>query len=701
MDQDGKHEEPLGTDGEGPEPAGDGDGEGKGRGAAGRERRQEFEDAFLRLNDELLDLDDLVLASPPEAREPGRVAETRGEPEPSAPPAAEAGPVAPTGHEGEPDSLDEMTSGFAAGLQGLRAQLGEPPSTAPPPPRGMDLEPLEPAEPRPPPVAEPSEAEAEAEPPAERLAETAPEQSELGEEPLGDIDTVRRLLREQKIVLVVPAEIVVHFYPASPEQVINAIYAAGFADLQFESLGDELVALEYLRLWRRDAGERTWIRSTSPLVVEYCRAKHPELLPYLAPIVPPAVALARYLRVTGETRPLVYAGLEVPEVNGERLFAAAISFPELGRLLEERTVAPENQPLLLRRLPPERRRFLAAAGGLPLAMLDEERASSRKFRKLRGLHYLAAIARLLEEEGVALGFVDILPFDGALDHPALGPPEDLYWRQAILELAEPERANEPVIDVLADLDLSITYLPKPSRLPEEEITEIERVLEEVQMQANGIAIERGSQEYAGYLSLAESLVRSRPDLAIGLLQMSRSYFRAVRDASHDALTDLYSYRALLQRTREELGQANRSGSSLATLFVDLDNFKEINDEHGHPVGNEVLRRVARALELAIRSTDIAGRFGGDEFVILLVDADFEGAIRVADEVRRSVSEIAVPTDGGSVSTTASVGIAFHSGSKDSLLTVDDLFAEADAALYIAKAHGGNRVHPVVREGTPQ
>ncbi len=701
MDQDGKHEEPLGTDGEGPEPAGDGDGEGKGRGAAGRERRQEFEDAFLRLNDELLDLDDLVLASSPEVCEAEYDARTAGEPDPSAPTVNDAAPAVPAGPEGEPEALDEMTSGFAAGLQGLRAQLDEAPSPETPSPPRMDLEPPEPATSRPPPLAEPPEPEAEFEPSAVERWATTPEESEVGEEPLGGLDAVRRLIREQEIVLVVPAEIFVHFYPASPEQVINAIFASGVADLQFESLGDELVALEYLRLWRRDASERTWIRSTSPLVVEYCRAKHPDLLPYLAPIVPPALALARYLRASGETRPLVYAGLELPEVNGERLFAAAISFQELARLLEELTIAPEHQPLLLRRLPPERRRFLAAAGGLPLAMLDEERASSRQFRKLRGLHYLAAIARLLQEQGIALGFVDILPFNGALDHPALGPPEELYWRQSILELAEPERANEPVIDVPADLDLSITYLPKPTRLPEEEITEIERVLEEVQMQANGLAIERGSREYAGYLSLAESLVRSRPDLAIGLLQMSRSYFRAVRDASHDALTELYSYRALVQRTREELGQANRSGSSLATLFVDLDNFKEINDQHGHQVGNDVLRRVARALELAIRSTDIAGRFGGDEFVILLVDADFEGAIRVADEVRRRVSEIAVPTDGGTVNTTASIGIAFHSGSQDSLLSVDDLFAEADAALYIAKAHGGNRVHPVVREGTPQ
>jgi diguanylate cyclase (GGDEF)-like protein len=529
------------------------------------------------------------------------------------------------------------------------------------------------------------------------------EDEPVWEAPLGGLESVRELLyRGDEAVLILPAEVFVHFYPAAPEQVINAILAAGFRALHFESLGDELVALEYLRLWRENSEKRTWIRSTSPLVVEYCQAKHPQLLPYLAPIAPPAVALARYLRCKGESAEhLVYAGLDVPEVNGERQFSAALSFLDLERLLEERGAGPHEQPLLLQQLPPERRRFLSTAGGLPLPMLDEERASSRHFRTTRGLHTLAAFARLVEEGGAQLGFIDVLPFDGALDHPALGPHEQLYWRRDILELAEPERASGPVIDVPEDLDLSVSYGPKPTGLPAEEVGEIERALEEVQLQANGVVWNHAGRDYAGYLSLAESLMRRRPDLAVGLLHMSRNYFRAVRDATHDALTDLYSYRALVQRAREELGQANRAGASLAMLFVDLDNFKEINDRYGHPVGNDILRQVARSLEVAIRSTDIAGRFGGDEFVVLLVDADFDGAVRVADEIRQNVANIRVSVPDGEVGTSASIGIAAHAGSEDSLLTADDLFAEADAALYIAKAHGGNRVHPVVREGTPQ
>ncbi len=532
---------------------------------------------------------------------------------------------------------------------------------------------------------------------AVRALEPAPADDAL---PAEELEAARALVDRGPVVLVVPSEALIYFYPAGPEQVINALHAAGFDQIYFESLGDELVALAYLRMWRENTERRTWIRSTSPLVVEYCRARHPELLPYLAPIVPPALALARYLRHLGEDRPLIYAGLESPEVNGERHFAAALSFPELAQFLHERGTEPRDQPLLLRSLPPERRRFVSAAGGLPLAMLDEERHSSRFFRRLRGMHYLSAVSRLVEENGSHLGFIDILPFDGNLDHPTMGPADELYRRRALLELAEPDAAEGPVIESPPGLDLTIMHRPRRSKLPEEAVAEIERALEEVRRQADGLEIAEPS-DYAGYLSLTESMVRNRPELAIGLLAMSRNYFRAVRDATHDALTDLYSYRALVERVREELGQANRAEQKLALLFIDLDRFKEINDQYGHPVGNELLRGVARELEMAIRSTDIAGRFGGDEFVLVLIDPDFEGALRVAEDVRARIANLRISVDDGWVGTTASVGIAFHAGSEGSLLSADDLFAEADAALYIAKAHGGNRVHPAVREGTPR
>lgn len=516
---------------------------------------------------------------------------------------------------------------------------------------------------------------------------------------VNELVRVRELLEEGHAFLVIPSEAFAHFYPAGAEQLINAFHTAGFVDVFFESLGDELVAMEYLRLWRENTEKQTWIRSTHPLVVEYCRARHPELLPYLAPVVTPAVALARYLkRVYGPDVQLVYAGLDAPGANGRDEFEAEVSFAQLEQLFHEVGAEPTEQPYLLRVLPPDRRRYLSAAGGLPLPMLDEERVSSLTFRKLRGLHSLDGLARLIEVDGQHLGFIDVLPFEGLLAHPGLGPADELYWRRGLLQLAEPPHADTPVLDIPDDLDLSITYEARPSALPEIKVWEVESILEEVGGTADSDYLRQNSGTYAGYVTLAESLIRSRPELALGLFEMSRKYLRAVRDATHDALTDLYSYRALVDRVREQVGQANRAGTDLAMLFVDLDKFKEINDAYGHPVGNQILREIAQVLQTSVRSTDIAGRFGGDEFVVLLVGSDEQGAVRVAEQIRQRVAEIRVVVPDREIGTTVSVGVAFHSGADRSLLSSDDLFAEADASLYIAKAHGGNRVHPVEREG---
>jgi diguanylate cyclase (GGDEF)-like protein len=181
--------------------------------------------------------------------------------------------------------------------------------------------------------------------------------------------------------------------------------------------------------------------------------------------------------------------------------------------------------------------------------------------------------------------------------------------------------------------------------------------------------------------------------------MTRQYERMARDAAHDALTDLYSFRALEDRLREEVARANRDETTLAMLFLDLDDFKEANDTHGHQAGNEVLRGVAGAIRESIRSTDVAARFGGDEFVVLLVNADPDGVERVAEDVRRRIEDLALSVPDAGFGVTVSIGIAYHSGARQTVLTSDDLLAEADAAVYIAKAQGGNRVHPI-QKGIP-
>src|SRR5881227_505405 len=253
----------------------------------------------------------------------------------------------------------------------------------------------------------------------------------------GDVPRALELALSGRAALILGVECAVFFYPATPEQVVNACYAAGFRIVHRGVLGDELVAKEYLKLWA-DEGWGSMIRSTCPVIVETVRTQYPELIPYLAPIATPIAAEARYLKgLHGPDTPLVYAGVCLTE--GGRDVDAAITFEELADLFRRRGVKVENQAPYFTRVPEERRRHLSTAGGLPLELLMEETHASRRFRKVRGLGGLEAIARAVAVDRIDVGFVDILPCEGCLDHPLLGPPNELFRRREIVGATEPAR----------------------------------------------------------------------------------------------------------------------------------------------------------------------------------------------------------------------------------------------------------------------
>lgn len=513
---------------------------------------------------------------------------------------------------------------------------------------------------------------------------------------VGDLPGGAEAIRDEKALLILPTEVTVFFFPATPEQIINACYDLGFDGVFFEAVGDELVAGEYLRIWR-DEGPRAWIRSTSPIVVDYCRTRLPELLPFLAPVVTPAVALARHLgEFAAQGYRIVYAGLGTPGSNGSLIgIDDCISLSELEQVMAEVDASPASQPLTLTRIPPERRRHLSLAGGLPRAMLDAQTLSARGFQRRRGLESLGAVARAVIGEESPLGFVDVLPFEGNLGHPAFGPDEDLYWRKTIAELAEPQRAESPVVERSSDLDLGATFRPKHETLPTPDPEEVQRVLAQIGMTPSGRYWNTGSCGHATCLEFAQAVARGRSTLSLCPIYLNRQYERASEDALHDGLTGVFTYRVLEERLAEEVSRANRTGTSIAVLFIDLDKFKDVNDIFGHGVGNLILTGVAKILGEAIRSTDIACRYGGDEFVVILVNPDRPGAAGVAEQIRRRVEDFKVPTPDGEAGVTLSIGLAYHSGAPRSNLTSEVLMAEADASLYVAKAHGGNAVHPAV------
>ena len=148
--------------------------------------------------------------------------------------------------------------------------------------------------------------------------------------------------------LILSPESVAHFYPATPEQLINACYAVGFRAVTRGVIGDELVAAEYLKLLEEEPWG-TMIRSTDPVVVETVRGQYPELVPYLAPVAVPAVAEARYLRAQyGPGLKIAHAGICPPATSPD--LDAGITFGDLEQLFRIRGVNVQEQPLLFEQL---------------------------------------------------------------------------------------------------------------------------------------------------------------------------------------------------------------------------------------------------------------------------------------------------------------------------------------------------------------
>lgn len=174
--------------------------------------------------------------------------------------------------------------------------------------------------------------------------------------------------------------------------------------------------------------------------------------------------------------------------------------------------------------------------------------------------------------------------------------------------------------------------------------------------------------------------------------------RLFASATYEGLTGLLRREAILEQLDKELERALRYHRPLTVAMVDLDHFKKVNDRYGHLGGDSLLRRIAQVVAGALRSTDWVGRYGGEEFLLVLPETDIEGAVEVAEKVRTLVQRTRVPMeDGSTVHVTLSIGLATLDdlrGTTDRI-TPRDLIAAADRSLYEAKHGGRNRVHPLV------
>lgn len=171
-------------------------------------------------------------------------------------------------------------------------------------------------------------------------------------------------------------------------------------------------------------------------------------------------------------------------------------------------------------------------------------------------------------------------------------------------------------------------------------------------------------------------------LAVGIATAGK-WAEAEATAMVDPLTELSRRHVFEDALRREMERLRRSGGSVAVVLIDLDHFKRINDTYGHPVGDRVLARAGRLLRLTARNADVAARFGGEEFAVLLCEAGMDGALSFANRFRRHLGAVDFEVPGGAERITASMGVAVGSWTSNP----QELLEAADRMLYRAK-HGG-------------
>ncbi|HET6346466.1 MAG TPA: diguanylate cyclase, partial [Myxococcota bacterium] len=256
--------------------------------------------------------------------------------------------------------------------------------------------------------------------------------------------------------------------------------------------------------------------------------------------------------------------------------------------------------------------------------------------------------------------------------------------------------SHPVDMILCDLIMTgidgFKFLGLKHTKPEYNEVPVIMLTGEEDVRAKVRALEAGASDYLTKPFHDEELVaRVKVHLKIKSLQdeLREKNARLELLTNTDELTGLYNRRFFMEALRQEFARSERYGTALVYAMVDIDHFKRINDTHGHLMGDRALVAVAHTLQRAVRAQDVLGRYGGEEFAIVMPHTDRTGGELAVERCRKQIEEAVVNIDAGALKITASMGVVCFP--RPDVKRLEDLIALADAALYKAKEAGRNRV----------
>lgn len=522
-----------------------------------------------------------------------------------------------------------------------------------------------------------------------------------------DIGDVQALLASGRpVVAVLATEFLAALYPLKPGEIERALESLGFYAVESTFVGEEMVAAAYERMFARGSASLT-LRSTCPVAVDWVRAFYPSLVSTLSPIVPPYIAQARLIKeVYPSDTAVVYVSPcyarkdEIYEAGVAGIVDASIDFTELEKLLSTTKPRP---PYAEKVRPGERRpepvKEISLIDGFPRSVLQDASQLDMNIVSVRGLDELDRLLSAVERGEAAPMVVDMLNCAGCIDGPAVKPGMSVFAKRNIIS-AERERArptrvsSRELLSHLPTMDVLRSFKAKPAAPFEASPEEIDAALADGDLSRDNV-LDCGACGYDTCVEHAVAVLNCNSSWEMCFPLQRERFEQQARELEESAVTDsltgLGNRRAFDEGLASETARYQRYSTPLALLMIDIDAFKQINDDFGHPTGDAVLEGVAALIGSSIRETDIATRYGGDEFALLLPGIGKTEAFAVAEKLRLAVTDTVFTTQADAsvaVKATISVGVAAANGTP---LSAEMLLQQADSALYHAKQDGRNRV----------